>query len=110
MKFKTIKYKNQKRKEKPKRCGPMDESQNALVIRSKGSGALCMSWSLLKNTPNQSFKTDLKKIGGAISLVEEKTCHRLQLPATRELQVFQSIKLEAQTSAIIFVSSRRFQW
>ena len=70
LKFKTIKYKNQKRKIKSKICGPLDESQNALVIQSKRSGALCISWSLVSKALNQLLNQNSKNPNDVVSLVE----------------------------------------
>ena len=62
----------------------MDQFQNALVIKFKGSGALCISWTLVNKALNQLLKSDFeKKTNGTISLVERWHIGQLQPPATR---------------------------
>ena len=105
-KFKTIKYKNQKRKIKSKICGPLDEIQNALVIKSKGSGALCISWLLVNKTLDHLLNQIFEKYRWRAFIGWKMTRWSSLTSSQSQNQVAQSIKLEHETYAIRFVSSR----
>ena len=87
----------------------MDESQNALLIKSKGSGALCISWSLVNKTLDHLLNQKLKKNKWRAIIGWKMTRWSSSTSSQHELQVSQIVKSEAQTYAIRFVSSRRRQ-